>query len=270
MNIPVERWFKAIVVRHSRRKYMDKKLDEDTVNKIQAVIKELNSYFDETRLVLVNKECSQIFKGIIGSYGNINGNSPAYVAMIGNSQGERIAEKIGYIGEGLILEATSLGLGTCWIAGTFREKKVKSDINLKENEKIYAITPLGYIKSDYSLKEKIVSKMVSSYKRKSLDELCLDGFNEKWPNWIKTSLNCVRVAPSAINGQPWRFKVNENSIILSADNPKNAEKLYKKMDYGIAMLHLEIGALHEGVKGSWEYLESPNIAEFKIDNTKTI
>jgi len=36
----------------------------------------------------------------------------------------------------------------------------------------------------------------------------------------------------------------------------------KKLDCGIAMLHLEVGALYSGVKGHWEYLLDPEIAKF--------
>lgn len=264
MNIPVERWFKSMVVRHSRRKYVNKELDVDSLDKVQANLKELNSLFDGTRLVLVNGECDHVFKGIIGAYGKIVG-SQAYVAIIGDTRGERIPEKIGYIGEGFILEATALGLGTCWVAGTFKSKKVESDIRLKKNERIYAITPLGYVDKKYSLSEKMMKQVISSHKRKGLNELCRGNFNEKWPKWVKSALNSARLAPSAINAQPWRFEVNEDSIILSVDNYKNSKKDIKRLDCGIAMMHLELGALHEGVKGSWQYLEQPNIAKFIIE-----
>ena len=34
------------------------------------------------------------------------------------------------------------------------------------------------------------------------------------------------------------------------------------MDFGIAMLHAELGALHTGVRGSWEMLSGPDVARF--------
>lgn len=257
MNIAVERWFKSIIVRHSRRKYVNREIDASTLDTIKATIEEHNSHFAGIRLVLVNGEFNQVFTGIIGSYGKIIG-SPAYVAMVGNTQGERIPEKIGYIGEGFILEATALELGTCWVAGMFKCKRVEEDVQLRENEKIYAITPLGYVEEKYSFSEKMMSKMISSHKRKDLEDLCRGDFDKNWPKWIKTSLNCARLAPSAVNAQPWRFEVNDDSIVLSVDKPKNSTKIMKRIDCGIAMLHLEIGALHEGVKGSWQYLEGPS------------
>lgn len=45
--------------------------------------------------------------------------------------------------EHLILQAQEEGLGTCWI-GSFEEKEVKTILNIPENVKVLALTPLGY------------------------------------------------------------------------------------------------------------------------------
>lgn len=43
----------------------------------------------------------------------------------------------------LMLQAEEEGLGTCWI-GAFEEKAVKPILNIPENVKVLALTPLGY------------------------------------------------------------------------------------------------------------------------------
>lgn len=43
----------------------------------------------------------------------------------------------------MILEAHEQGLGTCWL-GNFDEEKVKKILNIPENVRIVAVTPLGY------------------------------------------------------------------------------------------------------------------------------
>jgi nitroreductase len=45
--------------------------------------------------------------------------------------------------EHLILQAQEEGLGTCWI-GSFEEDEVKAILNIPENVKVLALTPLGY------------------------------------------------------------------------------------------------------------------------------
>ena len=45
--------------------------------------------------------------------------------------------------EHLILQAHEDGLGTCWI-GSFEEDEIKSILNIPEDVKVLALTPLGY------------------------------------------------------------------------------------------------------------------------------
>lgn len=45
--------------------------------------------------------------------------------------------------EHLILQAQEEGLGTCWI-GSFEEEEVKTILNVPEEVKVLALTPLGY------------------------------------------------------------------------------------------------------------------------------
>ena len=45
--------------------------------------------------------------------------------------------------QNLILTATELGLGTCWIAA-FDEKEAKKALNIPKDIRVVAMTPLGY------------------------------------------------------------------------------------------------------------------------------
>ncbi len=51
----------------------------------------------------------------------------------------------------IILAAESEGVATCWIAA-FDPEKLRTAINLNENEQVFAITPLGYPKADFKKK----------------------------------------------------------------------------------------------------------------------
>ena len=50
----------------------------------------------------------------------------------------------GYLGEAFILEATRLGLGTCWIAGSFDKDGAADLADLAPGEQVIAVAPLGY------------------------------------------------------------------------------------------------------------------------------
>jgi nitroreductase len=61
--------------------------------------------------------------------------------------------------EHLILQAQEEGLGTCWI-GSFEEEEVKAILDVPEEVKVLALTPLGY-----------PEEIPPSRGRKSLDEI---------------------------------------------------------------------------------------------------
>ena len=75
----------------------------------------------------------------------------------------------------LVLAAANLGLGTCWIGG-FDEAKIKKTLQIPENVKVVALTPLGY-PAEASMRSKLVRSSVGADKRKPLDELV---HQEKW------------------------------------------------------------------------------------------
>ncbi|WP_083248367.1 nitroreductase family protein [Desulfuribacillus stibiiarsenatis] len=65
-------------------------------------------------------------------------------------------EDIGYTLEQLILYATSKGLGTCWLGGTFTKSSFERMVQLKEHEILPIITPVGYPAENKSLIERMM------------------------------------------------------------------------------------------------------------------
>jgi nitroreductase len=78
--------------------------------------------------------------------------------------------------EHLILAATDVGLGTCWIGG-FNEKKIKDILGIPPRVKVVAMTPLGYPTEKQSTSDKVKKTLIRSTSRKSLAELV---HKEKW------------------------------------------------------------------------------------------
>jgi nitroreductase len=72
--------------------------------------------------------------------------------------------------EQLILAATDLGLGTCWIAG-FNEEKIKELLEVPKRIRVVALTPLGYSKEKKGVNERITQVLLKAKKRKTLDEI---------------------------------------------------------------------------------------------------
>ena len=263
MEIPSSRWHNAVSERRSIRQYAAKPVEAAGLEAMRRVCSEFCP-FPSARAVLVADPAEDIFRGIPGGYGKVSG-APALVAFVGNMESADVQEALGYTGEGVILEATALGLATCWVGGFFSPKRAAAIANVAPNERVLAVTPIGYAKEGSSLQEKAMSRFGRNWQRRSLSDL-VTGLNEKnRPDWMKAALEAARLAPSAMNRQPWRFKVDKEGIIISADSVVNPPMVVsKRLDCGIAMLHIEIGALISGVRGSWELLKPPQVARFKV------
>jgi len=213
--------------------------------------------------VLVTESPERVFKGAAVPYGKIKG-APAFVAFIGNMDSPYVQEEIGYTGEGIILEAAALHLATCWVGGFFRPEVAGALAEISESEKVLSVTPVGYTRKHQSLEEKLMTGFGLSHRRKSLSVLITGLEETDWPEWTKTALKAARLAPSAVNRQPWRFYVEPDSITVSVDKPGMEFNVAKRLDCGIAMLHIEVAALNYGVPGKWEFLEAPQVARFRV------
>ena len=69
---------------------------------------------------------------------------------------------LGYSLEKVILYCTSLGLGTVWLGGTFNKGNFAKAVNLKENEILPIVSPVGYEGGKKSLFAKVVGKILIS------------------------------------------------------------------------------------------------------------
>lgn len=216
--------------------------------------------FDTARAVLTERS-EKVFKGIIGAYGKIKG-APFFIAFVGDTRDPHVYEKVGYTGEGIVLEATALGLGTCWVGKSFDQEIASSFAAIKKHERVLAVTPVGYATKEASFEERLLTGFGQTHKRKPLDALVSGITKTRWPKWVRMSLLAARVAPSAVNRQPWRFLVESASITVSVDDLHDSYSISKRLDCGIAMLHIETASRVCGVVGKWEFLDPPGVARF--------
>jgi nitroreductase len=261
MEIPFRRWREALLLRRSRRLYGPVPLSGDVLDRLAAACNKFRP-FDTARAVLIGHS-ENVFKGIIGAYGKIRG-APFFFAFIGDTGDRYVQEKAGYTGEGIVLEATALGLGTCWVGKSFDRGIASALVKMKEHERALAVAAVGYAAEEESFEERLFSGFGKLHKRKPLASLVSGMPETEWPEWIRESLLAARVAPSAANRQPWRFLVEPDGITVSADNLHDSLGISKRLDCGIAMLHIETAALNRNVTGRWEFLEPPRVAKFTV------
>jgi len=221
----------AINIRTSRRSYLPELVDIGCINKIRALIVEYNQKAGLNMQLVVNH--NEAFKGLLKSFGIFSG-VLNYVGMIANREDEHSQEKLGYYGQLIVLQATEMRLGTCWVSGTFDRKSCPFE--LSENEYIECVITFGNVENERSAKEKLI-RSVSHRKSKKAEDIYVS--DVPIPSWFQSGIRAVLKAPSAMNRQPVTFTYKDGSVVASV---KDIGIAGMALDLGIAKLHFELGA----------------------------
>ncbi len=218
----------AIEKRKSRRTYLSTPIDADKVALLKSRIEEYNQRSGMTIRFMENG--SFAFAGIGKSYGMFKGVRSLFI-MKGQKTDENLKEKAGYYGELLVLESTVLGLGTCWVGGTFD----KSSIRKSSEEEVICVITVGNVPPEETLKERIITKAIHRSTKTADEMLEISG---EAPDWLKTGMKAVQKAPSTRNTQKPHFTYQDE--ILRASVPDTYK--FDLVDLGIAKLHFALAA----------------------------
>ena len=248
----------AISQRKSIRTYRSEPISKELREKLESYIADVTSPFEsKMRFVLLDTD-DMSSKTKLGTYGVISG-AKTFICGV-TEKVDRYEENLGYAFEKIILYATSLDLGTCWLGGTFNRSKFAKAVGLKENEIIPVVSPVGYAKENRSFIDSIFLKGAGSVNRKDWSELF---FDEDFGKPLKRDaedrfaevFDMVRIAPSARNKQPWRIVKNGGMFhfyLFRALGYKEALGYdIQRLDIGIAMCHLEVVIKELGFEGKW-------------------
>lgn len=256
----------SIKIRRSCRTYSPKAIEPGKIAQLSQFLAEnVETPFGNTpRFLLLDfNEAERGELKNLTTYGVIQGTRQFIVGAV--EKQPRAMEDYGYAMERNILQVTSLGLGTCILGGTFRRSGFAGKIGLSENEVLPAISPVGYPAGQKSIVDRMFRFIAASGKRKPWRELFyLDNFDPIDPDdpdfgRYRTPLECVRLAPSASNRQPWRVIGSRNPtgfFHFYLQRTPGYEKLFKainlqNVDLGIALCHFELSAGELGLKGEW-------------------
>lgn len=179
----------------------------------------------------------------------------------------RAEEAFGYAFEKIVLFAESLGIGTTWIAGTMDRKAFERAMNLQEDEVLPCVSPLGYPAPKMSLRETMMRKGIKADKRKDFDHIFFDAdfehpLSREKAGKLEPVLEMVRLAPSAVNLQPWRLVVDGDKVHFYEVQKKSMSDGnwdIQKIDMGIALCHFEAGAAECGISAALS-TEDPGLA----------
>jgi nitroreductase len=213
-------------------------------------------------LVAATEEDRKALKGL-STYGFIKGATGFILGAI--PAGEMNQEDFGYVMEHAILYATSLGLGTCWLGGTFAKSRFAAKLELQRDELLPAVTATGYPAAKRRALESLIRQQANADRRLPWKRLFFDSafgvpLDRDAAGAFTTVLEMVQIGPSASNKQPWRIvKDGELWHLYLQRTPGYAKRNQalldiadmQRIDMGIAMCHFALTAEELGLRGRW-------------------
>lgn len=247
----------------------------------KKAIDELNHFIDQLPVgpfnsgarfrLLASQEVSNEELRHLGTYGFIQGATAFIVGA--TSESDNNLEDFGYLMEMIILFATGLGLGTCWLGGSFTRGTFAQKINSQIGEIIPAVSPVGEMISRSAAREGLLRKRINADQRLEWSRLFFQDdlstpLSEQDAGIFLESLEMVRIGPSASNKQPWRVvKQGENFHFYLRRTKGYHEGILQRflgvvdlqrIDMGIAMCHFQLTNENNGINGEFE-CDQPDI-----------
>lgn len=125
-------------------------------------------------------------------------------------------ENVGFLFQQMDLYLQSLGLGVCWLGLGKMNPKTAPRV---DGMRFVIMLAFGYPKGEQ------LRHNVKSFKRKAMEQIA---------DQSDSRLEPARLAPSAVNGQPWYFTHEDDTIHVYCSRKGN------RLDIGIALAHLYV------------------------------
>ncbi|MGE5630822.1 MAG: nitroreductase family protein [Caulobacteraceae bacterium] len=234
--------YNAIFLRKSTRKYSGRKLPEELLQGVKAAVENAERLYAsidmKIHVVEAGEKVQEVLPGIVGSYGKVR--APHYL-VITSEEKEGFLQNIGYTVEKVVLKLTTMGIATCWLGGGSKKELWGSVADIPDNHVPVLLVAFGFAAENESPYRDKTSKI----KRKDISQITAGAMDLTWSKIV----SAVRVAPSAVNSQPWRIIFQDGRVYVFCDGNSNA--IFKHffgslnmVDIGIALCHLEVAALN--------------------------
>lgn len=265
MNTTIDSPIEEIIkTRISVRSYTAQSLTQEIKKKIIEYTETLSNPFDSKVTFRMLESDAAKNSAKLGTYGVIKG-AKDYIGAAVHDE-DFALEGLGYEFEKLILYITSLGVGTCWLGGTFNRSAFAKAMAIKADELFPAISPIGFAAEKRSITDSLVRFMAKGDTRKPWMALF---FNQNLATPLsasdagrfESSLEMVRLAPSASNKQPWRVVKDKKAFHFYECKSPGYSKPFgydiQRIDMGIAACHFHLTAIEKGLKGEFKKLSDP-------------
>ena len=208
----------CIYKRKSVRKYTDTAVNADTVASIARFLAEAKPLYPDIKVrveILPRSKVHSLFKW-----------TPPQAIAFYSEEKDGYLENAGFLLQQVDLYLHSIGLGSCWLG--MGKPNVKADVPLEEGWKFVIMLAFGYPAEE-------IARGTDGFNRNTLAEIS-DRADER--------LEAARLAPSAINSQPWYF-THEGETLHAWQSQKGMLRAamlgrMNQIDMGIALAHLYV------------------------------
>ena len=257
-----------IRARHSVRDYTGIPLNSRQKETLARVLADTDSPFGgETDIKIVSAGDASPFSPT--TYGMIRGARD--FMLIGIAPDKNSLISAGYIAEHAVLEATAMGLGTCWMSGTFSKTEFGKAAPMSDSTPLTVVIAMGVPAARKSFTARAAGFLAGSDKRRPYGELFRNAddspaIDDGSP--VTEALEMMRLAPSGVNSQPWRAVIGPDA--KRVDFYSRSTKPTAYIDMGIGLSHFVLAAQARSLDGTisfadpapkapekgWEYIAS--------------
>ncbi len=220
----------AIGVRHSVRTYLPETPSDEVLDFVRGFCSRPLDRLpgQHARAVLIERAVN----GKVGTYGMVR-NAPCFMALV-YSDIDRLSPVSAGMGmEEAVLKLTATGMGTVWLGGTFNKSEISHLASLADGERVAALIPFGYPAEKERFLSRFMSRMAHSRQRRPFGDL----FTVTDDTFTR-ALELMRLAPSALNKQPWRAVQRGRTIDFFTDGSSG----FYPLDLGIGLSHFDLAA----------------------------
>ncbi|MCK5251821.1 MAG: nitroreductase [Thermoplasmata archaeon] len=253
---------KTIRARRSVRNYSPEDISPDLLRQLnEACADTTRSPFGEVATFqIIEKPFKRGEPVKLGNYGLQR--NPRYFFVGTISQSPTALLGYGYLLEHLVLRATELGLGTCWMG--YFNKEFFPEVS---GDGLCPTIAIVGVPEKPRMGEKLIRIAIKADNRKEWEHIFFDRtfdrpLSRSEAGEYTQPLEMLRLAPSSANTQPWRIVRGPGNVFhfhMHIVKKRYHAKGMHHIDTGIAMAHFELASRESGLDGEWK-VEDPRLS----------
>lgn len=258
--------------RRSCREFKDKTLSIEKLQEIENSIKEVSKKGDYILSYEIILNGNELYKNLDG-YAGYNGvmiNSPHYIAIKRNFADDAMIIQAAMNMEECITALSDLEIGSCYVTVGYIPEDIRKKAFGARYDDVNYILAIGTPKTFMMQELKTESSRLPLEEIVFIDEPGKEASMDELENYgLQEVLYYTRLAPSAMNKQPWRFLIKGHEVLLLTEKENTDRNTFVSL--GIAMYYFQKLYEQQGHNAVWtiesgtEYIDNYSvIAKIKI------